>query len=160
MSTACGSSFSKEDKLDVIGRKCARNALVWLTIAAVICLFFVGNNNSVVTIPLLAVCIGFGLWMFLRPMVRVHHCIRTAKAVELDRIRDEISEVSEKEIHDAVAVTRLQGLIAYEARIEAVREWPFDHSTPVRIAVYVLIPALPWFGKALAVSDLLRRFVH
>lgn len=54
---------------------------------------------------------------------------------------------------------RLPGLIAYEARIQAVREWPFDQSTLIRVAGYLLIPAIPWFGEA-AVSTLIQRLAH
>ena len=52
-----------------------------------------------------------------------------------------------------------KGLLAYEARIQAVHEWPFDQTTLVRVAAYVLIPAIPWFGEAF-VSDLIQRVAH
>jgi hypothetical protein len=36
--------------------------------------------------------------------------------------------------------------MALEARIVAVREWPFDLPTLARLALYALIPVVPWFG--------------
>jgi hypothetical protein len=147
------------DRLAVIGRQSARNALVWLTFAAIVCLYFVGGDPGWPTLPILIVCMGIGLVIFLHPMNGVRHRIRAAKAAELDRVRDEIGEASRREAHDPAAAARLPGLIAYEARIHAVREWPFDQSTLLRFATYVLIPAIPWFGQAVA-SNVIQRLAH
>jgi hypothetical protein len=147
------------DKLAVIGRHSARNALIWFTVAAIACLFFVSGGINSFVLVILAACAGMGLWIFLRPMEHVHRRIRAEKAVELDRIRSEIGRLREEAIHGASAATRLHGLLAYEARIQAVHEWPFDQTTLVRVAAYVLIPAIPWFGEAF-VSDLIQRLAH
>lgn len=147
------------DRLAVIGRQCARNALVWCAIAAVVCLFFVSGDSGHTTWPILGVCIGIGVWIFLQPMFGVHHRLRAEKTRELDRIRDEIVRAGEEEARDPRAANCLPGLIALEARIQAVREWPFDQTTLIRVAAYVLIPTIPWFGQAIA-SDLLARFAR
>jgi hypothetical protein len=148
------------DRLAVIGRQCARNALVWLAFAAIVCLYFVGGSDpGWPTLPILVVCMGIGVFIFLHPMSGVRRRIRAAKAVELDRVRDEIMETRRSESHDAVAAARLPGLIAYEARVHAVREWPFDQSTLLRVATYVLIPAIAWIGQAVA-SDVIQRLAH
>ena len=147
------------DRLAVIGRHSARNALIWFTVAAVVCLFFIANSVDRTIIFILAVCAGMGLWIFLRPMEHVHRRIRTEKAIELDRLRDEIGQIRDEAARDPSAATRLQGLLAYEARIQAVHEWPFDQTTLVRVAAYVLIPAIPWFGEAF-VSDLIQRLAN
>jgi hypothetical protein len=132
------------DRLSVIGRSAARSALVWFVISAVVFLFFIGGGLSVFTIVLLVGCAAMGVWIFVATMETVRRKIRAAKAVELERIRTEI---------DAVRATpdeRLEGLLAYEARITAVREWPFDQTTLVRVGASVLILAVPWFGQAVA----------
>jgi hypothetical protein len=147
------------DKLAVIGRHSARNALIWFTVAAIACLFFVGGGIDSTIIAILAACAGMGLWIFLRPMEHVHRRIRAEKAIELDRLRDEIGRIRDEAARDPSAAARLQGLLAYEARIQAVHEWPFDQTTLVRVAAYVLIPAIPWFGEAF-VSDLIQRVAH
>jgi hypothetical protein len=41
-------------------------------------------------------------------------------------------------------------LLAYEARIEAVPEWPFDQTTLYRVCASALILTVPWFGQAIA----------
>ncbi len=104
-------------------------------------------------------CAGVGLWIFLRPMLGVHHRISVAKETELGRLRAEIGRAVADESTDARAAARLPGLVAYEARIQAVREWPFDNSTLMRVGAYVLIPTIPWFGQAV-VNDLLERLAH
>jgi hypothetical protein len=138
------------DRLAVIGRQSARNALVWLVLAAIVCLYFVGGDPGLPTLPILLVCMAIGLWIFLHPMAGVRRRIQAAKLAELDRVRDEISEAVKQERRDPQAAARLPGLIAYEARVHAVREWPFDQSTLFRVATYILIPAIPWFGQAMA----------
>ena len=44
---------------------------------------------------------------------------------------------------------RLPALIAYEARITAVREWPFETATLRRFLLFLLIPLASWIGGAL-----------
>jgi len=147
------------DRLAVIGRHSARNALIWFTCAAIVCLFFIGSGIDRMTVSILVVCAGMGLWIFLRPMEHVHRRIRAEKALALDRVRNEIGALRDEAARDPSAATRLQGLLAYEARIQSVHEWPFDQTTLVRVAAYVLIPAIPWFGEAF-VSDLIQRLAH
>ena len=83
-------------------------------------------------------------------MARGHRRIRAAKLVELETLRHAIEQARAQAPADASAAMRLQGLLAYETRIEAVREWPFDQSTGMRLIAYLLIPAVPWFGQAIA----------
>ena len=39
-------------------------------------------------------------------------------------------------------------VVAYKQTVEAVREWPFDTSTLLRFAIYLLIPLASWSGGA------------
>ena len=136
------------DLLDVIGRHGARNALIWFSVAAVVLLFFISSSTDLGTMIILVASALMGGWIFVRPMERVHRRIRVAKKAELESIRVAIGRARAKAPDDAVGAAQLQGLLAYEARIEAVREWPFDQPTALRVAAYVLIPAIPWFGQA------------
>ena len=43
----------------------------------------------------------------------------------------------------------LPALLAWEARIESVREWPFDTPALVRFALFLLIPLGSWLGGAM-----------
>jgi hypothetical protein len=132
------------DRLSVIGRSAARVALIWFTISAVVCLFFIGGGLDYFTIGLLAGCAAMGIWIFLATMETVRRKIRAAKAAELERVRIQIAAARDN------PGERLQGLLAYEARIQAVHEWPFDQSTLVRVVASAFILAVPWFGQAIA----------
>jgi hypothetical protein len=63
---------------------------------------------------------------------------------------------------DADAATKLQGALAYEVRIAAVHEWPFDQPTLLRVGASALILTVPWFGQAIAgvVVDKLGNLMH
>lgn len=138
------------DLLSVWGRSAARFALIWFTVSAVACLFFVGNGLNVFTLSILAVLLALGVWVFIQPMERVHRRIVTAKRAELERIRSQIDDLREAAVKDASAATRLQGLLAYETRIAAAPEWPFDQTTLMRVVASALILTVPWFGQAIA----------
>jgi len=133
----------RADRLSVIGRSAARAALIWFTISAVICLFFIGGGIDPFTIGLLIGCAAMGIWIFVATMEMVRRKIRIAKAAALERVRTEI-DVARHDPGD-----HLQGLLAYEARIQAVHEWPFDQTTLVRVLASAFILTVPWFGQAI-----------
>jgi len=139
------------DRLSVIGRAAARGALVWFVISAVVCLFFIGGRVDSFTVALLFGCAAMGVWIFVATMETVRRKIRAAKAVELEHVRREI------DVARAAPGETLQGLLAYEARIMAVHEWPFDQTTLMRVGASALILAVPWFGQA-AAAFVVERF--
>ena len=100
------------DSLNVIGRQGARNALIWFSVAAVILLFFVGNSGDALTLGILLLAAAMGIWIFVRPMERVHRRIQRAKHVELESIRHAIQDAYAQAPHDAGAAAKLQGLLA------------------------------------------------
>jgi hypothetical protein len=138
------------DKLSVIGRSAARPALVWFTVCAVILLIFIGGQITPFTVILLICCAAMGLWVFVSTMEYAHQKIRAAKAIELERIRSEIAGLCTAAATDPVTAAKLQGVLAYEARIAEVPEWPFDQTTLIRVCASALILTVPWFGQAVA----------
>lgn len=147
------------DRLSVIGRNGARTAFIWFSVAAVICLFFVGDNMAISTFLTMLFAAGMGFWIFMQPMMQVHQRIRAAKDAELDKLRHTISHLYEHAPTKADAAARFHGLLLYERRIEDVREWPFDQTTALRVSAYILIPAIPWFGQAIA-QYFVERLAH
>jgi hypothetical protein len=78
--------------------------------------------------------------------------IRESKHDVLGGLRREIRD-SEATLHsrpsDASNAARLGALLAYETRVERVREWPFDASTLIRFLLYVALGVGSWLGAAL-----------
>ncbi len=138
------------DTLSVWGRSAARFALIWFTVSAVSCLLFIGAGLNAFTVSMLATFLALGVFVFVRPMEQVHRKILDAKRAELERIRGQLDGLRDAAVHDPSAATRLQGLLAYETRIAAAPEWPFDQTTLVRVCASALILTVPWFGQAIA----------
>ena len=138
------------DRLSICGRSAARSALIWFAVSAVSCLFFVGGMAIAFVIALLFGCLAMGIGIFVLTMEGVHRRIRRAKTEELDHIRNRIDVLRNEAHTSSDAALKLQGLIAYEARIASVPEWPFDQTTAMRMGASAFILTIPWFGQALA----------
>jgi hypothetical protein len=135
------------DRLSVWGRGAARSSLIWFSVSAVSCLLFI-SVSKVLTIVFLLGCLTMGIVNFVVMMEPVHQQIRATKAAELERIRTDIDAVRSAQTADMAV--RLESLLAYEARIMAVPEWPFDQTTLIRVGASALILTVPWFGQAVA----------
>jgi hypothetical protein len=138
------------ERLYPFGRAAARTALIWFTVSAASLLLFVGADMAPAMVALSVVCGAIGATVFLGTLGRIRAAIRAAKAAELETIRHEIGELRAQVHADPAAAPKLQSLLAYEARIAAVHEWPFDQSTLARVAASSLVLAVPWFGQAFA----------
>jgi hypothetical protein len=138
------------DRLSALGRSSARAALIWFVVSAVTCLFFVGGDIDLPSVAIMLACAGMGLWIFAIAILHVHREIMAAKAAELEHLRREIDAARANLKTDPASAMRIHGLVAYEARITAAPEWPFDQTTLFRVAASTLIVTVPWFGQALA----------
>jgi len=137
------------ERLYVWGRAAARVALIWFSVSAAACLLFVSGEITVLTVLILGGCAAMGLWVFVATMELIRRKIRAAKAEELEKLRGEIAELRVQVHQDAHAAAKLHGLLAYETRIAAVHEWPFDQTTLMRVGASALILTVPWFGQAI-----------
>jgi len=132
------------------GRAASRNSLTWFAVSASFCLLFVSQVSSLASAALLAACALMGLSTFVSTTHQVHRRIRAAKSDELDAVRTEIAALRARPGAEPATSVKLHSLLAYEARIAAVREWPFDQTILMRVAGSTLILTLPWFGQAVA----------
>lgn len=132
------------------GRAAARTSLIWFTVSAATCLLFVGSGVTIYTAFLLLGCAAIGVWVFVGTLSLIHHRIRQAKAAALDELRTEITDLKTRLHDDPAAPAKLQSILAYEARIAAAPEWPFDQTILVRLGASALILTVPWFGQAFA----------
>jgi hypothetical protein len=138
------------EQLYPIGRSAGRTASIWFTVSAASLLLLVGSDIGGDTLVLGLACAAMGVWVFVGTLSRVHHAIRAAKSAELERLRAEIDAARLSLSADPAAPARLQSLLAYEARIDAAPEWPFDQTILVRVGASALILTVPWFGQAFA----------
>ena len=140
------------DLLSGWGRTAARTSLVWFSVSAAACLLFIDRTDTLYTAVLLLACAAMGVWVFVGTMMLVHRKIQAAKKTELERLRKEVDTLRHQIHVDPNASLKLQGLLAYEARIASAPEWPFDQTTAMRVGASALILTVPWFGQALAQS--------
>jgi hypothetical protein len=93
---------------------------------------------------------GAGL---LLPVRGVHRRLRAAKREELARvdaaIRGEPGALAGSPIASREGRADLADLVAWRGLVQGAHEWPFDASTLVRFALYLLIPLGSWSGGAL-----------
>ncbi len=114
-------------------------------------------SSDEVTLSVTLVTVGIvgivGALTLLLPVRGAHRAIRAAKDAELRAVRAAIERARKAAIvGDAEATDdamRLAGLLALEARIAGVGEWPFDLGTFVRFALFLALPLGSWIAGAL-----------
>lgn len=125
-------------------------AIIWLVGTTLASSLAWGMRNVWPLLAVLCVSLGLATLSMLRPAQIVHRRLRDAKRTELERVRAKIAGAKEAALlADSDAASLLPGLLAYEARIESVREWPFDTPTLLRFAVVALIAMGSWLGGAI-----------
>jgi hypothetical protein len=138
------------ERLYPFGRAAARWATIWFAVSATMLLLLVGTPLGPEMLALSVMSAAIGGWVFFGTLAQIRQVIRAAKAAELEHLRRELAELKAQLHSDPAAPAKLQGLLAYEARIAAVHEWPFDQTTFVRMAASSLVLTIPWFGNAFA----------
>ena len=138
------------ERLYPFGHSAARTATVWFVVSASTLLLLVGTDLGLAMIALSLASAAIGGWVFFGTLGEIRRAIRAAKAVELEQVRHQITELKAHLHADAAAPAKLQSLLAYEARIDTVHEWPFDQTTFARMAASSLVLTVPWFGQAFA----------
>lgn len=98
----------------------------------------------------------------LLPVHGVHRAIRAAKDAELLAVRAAIARTRGAALAggagSAEDAMHLGGLLAFEARIAGVGEWPFDVGTFVRFTAFLALPLGSWVASAL-VERLVSRVI-
>jgi hypothetical protein len=133
------------------GTRALRSVLLWMLIASFWALLYVGSWAAGVFPLVLALIAVVAFSAFLIPVLGAHRRIREAKQARLAALRAAIQQLAARMMADAEnpqPAGRLADLIAYEARIAAVREWPFDTPTLLRFALYLSLGLGSWLGGA------------
>jgi len=127
-----------------------RSALAFALAASMIVAMASDELTLPVTLITMAIVGAVGAFTVLLPVRGVHRAIRAAKDAELFAVRAAIARTRAAALAGGAAdATRLGGLLAFEARIAGVGEWPFDVGTFVRFAVFLALPLGSWIAGAL-----------
>jgi hypothetical protein len=135
--------------LDAFTRQGLTHALLWIGSTAAFALFLVDLDYLPMFAVILIGTVPVAAVVLLWPLRGVHRRIIDAKHAELRWCRARLRTA--REAFDAGDDRgRIDELVAWEARIAAVREWPLDASAYQRFGLYLLIPLGSWSGGALA----------
>jgi hypothetical protein len=130
----------------------------FVTIFAVMSSLEVGLGPAAGLITLMALpAAGFGMAL---PARGVHSMIREEKERRLAACRSRLRnlEIDSGKEPNSTELGELANLLTLRSHLEEVREWPFDTSVIVRLAVYLVIPLGSWAGAAL-VERLVNAFL-
>jgi hypothetical protein len=130
-----------------------RLARDWFLGSAIAMLLLIDAYVPGLVAAVIAATLALGVGSLLLPCLGVHQRLREAKRAELARLRAAI-EARSCELFAAGAAgaeseARLPALLAWEARVAAASEWPFDTLTLLRFALLVLIPLGSWVAGAM-----------
>ena len=127
-----------------------RTALLWFLGTSLASLLLVDTDSPMLVLAILLATTAFGGAALVAPSRGVHERLRAAKHEELAWLGAEIARGSEAlRRGDAPGAQQLPALLAWEARVAAAPEWPFDTATWLRFALLLLVPLGSWLGGAL-----------
>lgn len=149
--------------LYVFGQRGLRRALRWMLLVSIAALVFFDAGKASPPAVVLTGIFGFASFSFLLPVWGAHQRIRAEKRRELTTLRARIA-AERSRLRAAGWTPAYEGghfadLLAYEARVSAVKAWPFDASTLLRLGLYACLPLGSWLGSAFvqhAIESLLR----
>jgi hypothetical protein len=138
------------EPLAPFGRRALRNVFLWMLLAAFLSLTYLGDWATDLMVLALAWLLVFALAAFLLPLTGIRRRVRQRKREELARVRAAVAEARVRAVSgaDGAAGGRLADLLAWEARVASVHEWPIDASTLLRLGFYLLIGLGSWVGAA------------
>ncbi|MBU2675856.1 MAG: hypothetical protein KJP16_02155 [Gammaproteobacteria bacterium] len=101
----------------------------------------------------LIVTLPFAFLILLLPIIPVHEHVKREKRAELDRIQramhGDLAALDDSPIGMDTSDVGFTDLLLYRQMIQGVREWPVNTPVIARLAVYIVIPLLTWFGAAI-----------
>jgi hypothetical protein len=121
----------------------------YISIFAVMSLFEVGLGLAAGFLALLILpSAALGMLM---PVRGVHRVIRAEKERRLAWCQQRLRALQGDSAPgpDGSATRELADVLTLRSHVEAVREWPFDVSVLMRLAIYLVIPLASWAGAAL-----------
>ena len=140
-----------------------RRSFFWIAGSSLASLVFVDLDFSWMTGLVVVATLGFGTALFVAPLRRLARRIRSAKEIELERVRVRIRNARDAllsaDAAGAGAAGELPALLAYEKRIEEVRPWAIDAFQILRFATLVILGVGSWLGGAV-MDHVVDRFLR
>ena len=135
----------------VLASQVSSHALVLAGVSAIMALYLLEDRFGSMVGVLVAMNGGLGVLVVLGPLRGIRDRLRAAKGRARDWCRGELAGAAAafQAGEGAGSAGRVADLVAYEARVESVAEWPFDAGAIRRFGFYLLIPLLSWSGGAL-----------
>ena len=125
------------------------NALLLIGLVSVLSLFLVESRYGPMLVTAWISCMIFSWISLMLPLRGIRRKIEVAKDQELTWCRQAL-KTARDELKSGTGVQQsIVEIISYKSLIENIRNWPFDNSTLIRFAVYLLIPIGSWFAGAL-----------
>ncbi|MBW2315789.1 MAG: hypothetical protein JRH10_16575 [Deltaproteobacteria bacterium] len=130
-----------------------RHAFYWAAASSIVSLLALDFVRLAPLLVSVAVTLAVATAALFGPALTVHRRIRAAKEAELVRLRERIASACDVALasdgaNAEAGAAVLPGLLAWEARVSAVREWPFDPSTWLRFGALVVLSIGSWLGGA------------
>ncbi|HEX7035061.1 MAG TPA: hypothetical protein VF210_04775 [Pseudomonadales bacterium] len=129
-----------------------RNALAFAAGVSMLAAMSGDEVTLPVTLATMAIVGAVGAFALLLPVRGARRAIRTAKNAELLAVRAAIRRTRTATLEGSPEGEReamlLSGLLALEARLAGVVEWPFDLGTFVRLFFFLTLPLASWVAAA------------
>jgi len=130
-----------------------RSSLLFLLFIGIGLAGLVGQRTLMATATLSLIgVLGIAFAALALPVTGVRERIRNEKQRQLAALRSRINQDREAVLSASAtadaATRRLPGLLALEARLETVHEWPFDVPSLLRFGLYILLGFGSWLGAA------------
>ena len=126
-----------------------RSAFTWAGASTIASLLALDIERVWPIFAIIAATLTMATFALVGPARAIRARIRDEKRSELTRVRERIRRARDEALTPSVTgATALPGLLAYEARIESVSDWPFDAPTLARFAVLLALATGSWLGGA------------
>lgn len=154
-----GREFATIDLLDTsnlvpFARVGIRNILIFVGGYALIPIIYFEDQDFMLEVLIsLAIFVPISIALLILPMNSIRDRISKEKHIELARIQSAMhgnrSALADSPISRDASYVGFTGLVLYRQMINEINEWPIDFPIFMRLALYIVIPLLTWFGAAI-----------
>ena len=149
----CSVELFHEEPRKVFARSGMRVALAWTGGSGISLVLLLDTTHPPVVVGVLLLAMGMGILSLFMSCRGIRQAIREEKARSLveirRRLREEMKVFGSSSTQSPQPSPALASLVAAEARVEAVADWPLDSALVRRFGLILLVPLLSWTGGAL-----------